>query len=157
MHVGIASGFANHSNVPDRQFIREEMTQLLLAAELGFESIWMTEHHFSEYSISPNPLQYLTWLAAKTKVRLGTQVVVVPWRDPVRLAEEIAVLDHVSDGRAIIGFGRGLSRKEYTGLLEDLAALDVAGLEGVDHHRHDLVEQLARHVLVDAQARVLLA
>ena len=119
MHVGIASGFANHSNVPDRQFIREEMTQLLLAAELGFESIWMTEHHFSEYSISPNPLQYLTWLAAKTKVRLGTQVVVVPWRDPVRLAEEIAVLDHVSDGRAIIGFGRGLSRKEYTGLRVD--------------------------------------
>ena len=64
MHVGIASGFANHTNVDDRQFIREEMTQLLYAAELGFESIWMTEHHFSEYSISPNPLQYLTWLAA---------------------------------------------------------------------------------------------
>ena len=121
MHVGIASGFANHTHVPDRQFIREEMTQLLYAVELGFESIWMTEHHFSEYSISPNPLQYLTWLAAKTgpNIRLGTQVVVVPWRDPVRLAEEIAVLDHVSDGRAIIGFGRGLSRKEYTGLRVD--------------------------------------
>jgi alkanesulfonate monooxygenase SsuD/methylene tetrahydromethanopterin reductase-like flavin-dependent oxidoreductase (luciferase family) len=121
MHVGIASGFANHTNVPDRQFIREEMTQLLLAAELGFESIWMTEHHFSNYSISPNPLQYLTWLAAKTgpNVRLGTQVVVVPWRDPVRLAEEIAVLDHVSDGRAIIGFGRGLARMEYEGLRVD--------------------------------------
>ena len=121
MHVGIASGFANHLNVDDRQFIREEMTQLLLAAELGFESIWMTEHHFSNYSISPNPLQYLTWLAGKTgpNVRLGTQVVVVPWRDPVRLAEEIAVLDHVSDGRAIIGFGRGLARKEYEGLRVD--------------------------------------
>ena len=121
MHVGIASGFANHTNVEDRQFIREEMTQLLLAAELGFESIWMTEHHFSNYSISPNPLQYLTWLAAKTgpNVRLGTQVVVVPWRDPVRLAEEIAVLDHVSDGRAIIGFGRGLARREYEGLRVD--------------------------------------
>ena len=119
MHVGIASGFANHGHVDDRQFIREEMTQLLLAAELGFESIWMTEHHFSDYSISPNPLQYLTWLAAKTKVRLGTQVIVVPWRDPVRLAEEIAVLDHVSDGRAIIGFGRGLARMEYEGLRVD--------------------------------------
>ena len=121
MHVGIASGFANHTNVDDRQFIKEEMTQLLLAAELGFESIWMTEHHFSNYSISPNPLQYLTWLAGKTgpNVRLGTQVVVVPWRDPVRLAEEIAVLDHVSDGRAIIGFGRGLARMEYEGLRVD--------------------------------------
>ena len=119
MHVGIASGFANHLNVDDRQFIREEMTQLLYAAEFGFDSIWMTEHHFSNYSISPNPLQYLTWLAGKTKCRLGTQVVVVPWRDPVRLAEEIAVLDHVSDGRAIIGFGRGLARMEYEGLRVD--------------------------------------
>ncbi|HEY5411033.1 MAG TPA: LLM class flavin-dependent oxidoreductase [Caulobacteraceae bacterium] len=119
MHVGIASGFANHLNVDDRQFIKEEMTQLLYAAEFGFDSIWMTEHHFSNYSISPNPLQYLTWLAARTNCRLGTQVVVVPWRDPVRLAEEIAVLDHVSDGRAIIGFGRGLARKEYEGLRVD--------------------------------------
>jgi alkanesulfonate monooxygenase SsuD/methylene tetrahydromethanopterin reductase-like flavin-dependent oxidoreductase (luciferase family) len=120
MHVGLATGFANHSKVPDDQFIREEMIQLLLAEELGFDSLWMTEHHFSDYSISPNPLQYLTWLAGKTKrVRLGTQVVVVPWHDPVRLAEEIAVLDQLSGGRAIIGFGRGLARMEYEGLRID--------------------------------------
>ena len=79
MHVGICSGFANHASIDDRQFLKEEMTQLLLANELGFESIWLTEHHFSDYSISPNPLQYLTWLAARTSTcRLGTQVVVAP-------------------------------------------------------------------------------
>ncbi len=123
MHVGIATGFANHSHVDDVRFIREEMTQLLLAEELGFDSIWMTEHHFSDYSISPNPVQYLTWLAARTRptTRLGTQVIVVPWHDPVRLAEEIAVLDHLSGGRAIIGFGRGLARMEYEGLRVDQA------------------------------------
>ncbi len=120
MHVGLSTGFANHSKVDDARFIREEMTQLLLAEELGFDSLWMTEHHFSDYSISPSPVQYLTWLAAKTKhVRLGTQVIVVPWHDPVRLAEEIAVLDHLSGGRAIIGFGRGLARMEYEGLRVD--------------------------------------
>jgi alkanesulfonate monooxygenase SsuD/methylene tetrahydromethanopterin reductase-like flavin-dependent oxidoreductase (luciferase family) len=120
MHVGLATGFANHSQVEDGQFLREEFTQLILADELGFDSIWMTEHHFSDYSISPNPLFFLAYLAARTKrVRLGTQVVVVPWHDPVRLAEEIAMLDHMSGGRAIIGFGRGLARMEYEGLRID--------------------------------------
>lgn len=120
MHVGIATGFANHSKIDDRQFIREELRQLELAAELGFESVWMTEHHFSDYSISPNPLIYLAYLAGRhPQLRLGTQVLVVPWHDPVRLAEEIVVLDHLSGGRALIGFGRGLSRMEYAGLRVD--------------------------------------
>jgi alkanesulfonate monooxygenase SsuD/methylene tetrahydromethanopterin reductase-like flavin-dependent oxidoreductase (luciferase family) len=120
MHVGLATGFANHSKIPDAQFIQEEFTQLILADELGFDSIWMTEHHFSDYSISPNPLFYLAHLAARTKrARLGTQVVVVPWHDPVRLAEEICMLDHMSGGRALLGFGRGLARMEYEGLRID--------------------------------------
>jgi len=119
MHVGIATGFANHSQIDDSQFLREEFVQLELAAELGFQSLWMTEHHFSEYSLSPNPLIYLSYLAGRTRARLGTQVLVAPWHDPVRLAEEIALLDHVSRGRAILGFGRGLSRMEYEGLRVD--------------------------------------
>ena len=120
MHVGLATGFANHSKIDDGQFLKEEFTQLQLADELGFDSIWITEHHFSDYSISPNPLFYLAHLAGRTKrVRLGTQVVVVPWHDPVRLAEEIAMLDHMSGGRALLGFGRGLARMEYEGLRID--------------------------------------
>jgi alkanesulfonate monooxygenase SsuD/methylene tetrahydromethanopterin reductase-like flavin-dependent oxidoreductase (luciferase family) len=120
MHVGLATGFANHSKVEDGQFLREEFAQLELADQLGFESVWITEHHFSDYSISPNPLYYLAYLAGRTKhVRLGTQVVVVPWHDPVRLCEEIAMLDHMSGGRAILGFGRGLARMEYEGLRID--------------------------------------
>jgi alkanesulfonate monooxygenase SsuD/methylene tetrahydromethanopterin reductase-like flavin-dependent oxidoreductase (luciferase family) len=120
MHVGIATGFANHSQIDDAQFVREELAQLELAAELGFESIWITEHHFSSYSISPNPLMYLSYLAGRhPRVCLGTQVLVVPWHDPVRMAEEILLLDHVSGGRALIGFGRGLSRVEYEGMRVD--------------------------------------
>jgi alkanesulfonate monooxygenase SsuD/methylene tetrahydromethanopterin reductase-like flavin-dependent oxidoreductase (luciferase family) len=120
MHVGLSTGFANHTKVEDKQFVREELSQLLLAEKLGFDSVWITEHHFSDYSLSPNPLLYLTWVAAQTKhVRLGTQVLVVPWHDPVRLAEEIVLLDHLSGGRAVIGFGRGLARMEYEGLRVD--------------------------------------
>lgn len=116
MHVGISTGFANQTQMDDARFLREEFVQLELAAELGFDSIWMTEHHFSDYSISPNPLIYLAYLAGRTRARLGTQVLIAPWHDPVRLAEDIALLDHVSRGRAIIGFGRGLARMEFEGL-----------------------------------------
>ncbi len=120
MHVGMSTGFANHRGINDGQFLQEEMKQILYGEELGYDSIWITEHHFSDYSIAPSPLQYLTWIAGKTRrMRLGTSVVVVPWHDPVRIAEEIAVLDHLSGGRAIIGFGRGLGRMEYEGFRVD--------------------------------------
>jgi len=120
MHVGMATGFANHAKIDDARFVREELAQCLLAEDLGFDSVWITEHHFSDYSMSPNPLMYLAYLAGKTKrMRLGTQVIVVPWHDPVRLAEHIILLDHVSGGRAILGFGRGLARREYEGLRID--------------------------------------
>jgi len=120
MHVGLCTVFANYAHVPDARFMQEELKQLLLADELGFDSIWMTEHHFDDYSISPAPLMTLAWLAARTKtIRLGTAVIVAPWHDPVRLAEQISWLDHLSDCRAIIGFGRGLARLEYEGLRID--------------------------------------
>jgi alkanesulfonate monooxygenase SsuD/methylene tetrahydromethanopterin reductase-like flavin-dependent oxidoreductase (luciferase family) len=65
---------------------------------------------------------YLAHLAGRhPRVRLGTQVIVVPWHDPVRLCEEIVLLDHVSGGRALLGFGRGLARMEYEGLRVDQA------------------------------------
>ncbi|HEY9415669.1 MAG TPA: LLM class flavin-dependent oxidoreductase, partial [Pseudonocardia sp.] len=86
--------------------------QLALADQVeprGFDSIWTTEHHFTDYSMSPNPTQFLTWAAARTqRVQLGSMVIVVPWHNPVRLAEELAVLDTISGGRLIAGFGRGL-------------------------------------------------
>ena len=58
----------------------------------------------------------LSWVAAQTtRVKLGTMVTVLPWHDPVRVAESFAVLDHLSDGRAILGLGRGLGRVEFDG------------------------------------------
>ena len=122
MHVGLATGFAHQRGdaYPDAQFLREELENLVLAEELGFDSVWITEHHFTDYSMSNDPLQLLTYLAGRTRrVKLGTQVIIVPWRDPVRLAEAIVNLDHVSNGRAILGFGGGLSPDEFAGLRID--------------------------------------
>ncbi len=101
----------------DADFVRDEVANLVLADELGFDSVWITEHHFSDYSMSNDPLQLLTYIAAKTKhVKLGTQCIIVPWHNPVRLAEKIINLDILSGGRAILGFGGGLSAHEFAGL-----------------------------------------
>jgi alkanesulfonate monooxygenase SsuD/methylene tetrahydromethanopterin reductase-like flavin-dependent oxidoreductase (luciferase family) len=83
---------------------------------LGFDSLWSAEHHFNSYTMCPNVAQLLTYMAGRTKhIKLGSMVMVLPWHDPVRVAEEVAVLDHVSNGRTILGIGRGLGRIEFTG------------------------------------------
>jgi alkanesulfonate monooxygenase SsuD/methylene tetrahydromethanopterin reductase-like flavin-dependent oxidoreductase (luciferase family) len=122
MHVGLATGFAHQRGdaYPDGQFIREELDNAVLGEELGYDSIWITEHHFTDYSMCTSPLQALSYLAGRTRrVLLGTQVIVVPWHDPVRLAEQIIMLDHMSNGRTVLGFGRGLARHEFQGLRVD--------------------------------------
>ena len=120
MHVGYGAGFQHLGGYSDRQYMHEEIGNCVQAEERGFESVWVTEHHFDDYSISPDPCQILSYIAGKTKrVKIGSMVIVVPWHDPVRLAEQISLLDHVSDGRFILGFGRGLARREFEGLRID--------------------------------------
>lgn len=122
MHIGLATGFAHQrgNDYPDVQFIQEELENLVLAEELGFDSVWITEHHFTDYSMSNDPLQLLSYIAGRTKrIKLGTQVIIVPWHDPVRLAEKIINLDIFSRGRAILGFGNGLAPHEFEGLRID--------------------------------------
>jgi len=84
------------------------------AEALGFDSLWSVEHHFTPYTMVPNVTQFLSYMAGRTKkLELGTMVIVLPWHDPVRVAEEIAMLDLLSKGRTIIGFGRGAATVEY--------------------------------------------
>ena len=71
-----------------------------LGEPLGFDSVWAAEHHFTDYTMCPDPAQLLTWLAGRTtRVQLGSMVMVLPWHDPVRVAESFTVLDHMSQGR----------------------------------------------------------
>src|SRR5438094_2250773 len=87
-----------------------------LAEPLGFDSLWALEHHFPGYAMSPAPTQLLSYFAGRTRrLALGTAVIVLPWHDPVRVAEEIALLDVISGGRCIFGFGRGAASVEYAG------------------------------------------
>ncbi len=122
MHVGYASLFQNlGGSLTDRDVWRNELARADAAEMLGFGSIWCTEHHFDGYTMSPNVLQFLTWVAARTeRIRLGSAVVVLPWHDPVRVAEDISVLDHMSGGRFVLGIGRGLGRIEFDGFRLDM-------------------------------------
>jgi alkanesulfonate monooxygenase SsuD/methylene tetrahydromethanopterin reductase-like flavin-dependent oxidoreductase (luciferase family) len=100
----------------DRDVYKAELALGDLAEPLGFDSIWGVEHHFTDYTMCPDVLQYLSYYAGRTKhVKLGSMVVVLPWHDPMRVAEQIAVLDQQSDGRFIFGMGRGLGRVEFDG------------------------------------------
>jgi alkanesulfonate monooxygenase SsuD/methylene tetrahydromethanopterin reductase-like flavin-dependent oxidoreductase (luciferase family) len=123
MHVGYTVGFQNPGDALADDAVYETDRRLIdYAVDAGFDSIWVVEHHFSDYFMSPDPLQYLTWVAARyPHVGLGTGVVVLPWRDPVRSAEQIAMLDTLSGGRVILGIGRGLGRTEYDGFRVDMA------------------------------------
>ncbi|MCE2487967.1 MAG: LLM class flavin-dependent oxidoreductase [Desulfurellaceae bacterium] len=72
--------------------------------------------NFTPYTMVPDVVQFLTYMAGRTtKIELGTMVIVLPWHDPVRAAEQIAMLDILSKGRIIVGFGRGAASVEYNG------------------------------------------
>ena len=103
----------------DREIFTEEINIARIADDTGFDSVWTIEHHFTPYTMVTNPLQYLTYIAGITKrVDLGTMVVVLPWHNPVRVAEDVNMLDSfLGPGREIIcGVGRGLGRREYEGM-----------------------------------------
>ena len=121
MHVGYGSVFQNPNNqLSDREVWRQEVRLAEMAEPLGFDSIWSIEHHFDDYTMCPDPVQFLTYMAARTKrALLGSMVVVLPWHDPIRVAEQVSMLDHVSDGRFIFGIGRGLAPIEYDGFRID--------------------------------------
>ena len=117
MHVGYAPLFQNPENaLSDAEVYRQELRLAEMAEPLGFDSVWSVEHHFTDYTMCPDVVQFLSYMAGKTQhVKLGSMVVVLPWHDPMRLAEQISLLDHLSDGRMILGLGRGLGRVEYDG------------------------------------------
>jgi alkanesulfonate monooxygenase SsuD/methylene tetrahydromethanopterin reductase-like flavin-dependent oxidoreductase (luciferase family) len=116
MKVGTALSILAQPGRPDAALYHEHMAIGDLAEPLGFDSLWALEHHFTGYSMSPAPLQLLSYYAGRTKrVTLGTCVVVLPWHDPIRVAEQIALLDIISGGRTLMGFGRGAATVEYEG------------------------------------------
>ena len=95
---------------PNREveYYREALDQVLWAEQMGYDSVWFTEHHFSRHGIVSAPFSVLSYLAAKTSViRLGTAVTVLPFHNPIQVAEEAATVDLPEWGRLDLGVGRG--------------------------------------------------
>jgi alkanesulfonate monooxygenase SsuD/methylene tetrahydromethanopterin reductase-like flavin-dependent oxidoreductase (luciferase family) len=117
MHIGLGLTMQNlDGKESDREVYRRESALGAQAEQVGFGSIWYSEHHFSDYMLTGQTPMVLSWLAAQTKrIKLAQMVTVLPWHDPIRVAESYSVLDHLSDGRAIVGLGRGLGRIEFDG------------------------------------------
>jgi len=111
----LAGGYDRPMAAPDSVFVDEAMALGDLAEPLGFDGIWVPEHFGTPYVMTPNPLQTLTWFAARSeRLSLGTIVCVLPWWNPIRLAHQIAYLDILSKGRyETIGIGRGVAKTEF--------------------------------------------
>lgn len=129
MRIGTSNMLYWKTGVSQSQSIQQGIERLVLADELGFDSAWLTEHHFGNdpayhpfgmdgsqhlaYDLSADPLTILSHAAAKTRrLRLGTGVVVLHFDHPLRVAERAAIVDIVSDGRLELGVGRGGGHRE---------------------------------------------
>jgi alkanesulfonate monooxygenase SsuD/methylene tetrahydromethanopterin reductase-like flavin-dependent oxidoreductase (luciferase family) len=116
MKVGMALNMLCQAGRADAAVVGEHLAAGDLAEPLGFDSLFALEHHFTGYAMSPAPTQLLAYYAGRTKrIQLGTAVIVLPWHDPVRVAEQIALLDIMCGGRCLFGFGRGAASVEYEG------------------------------------------
>lgn len=99
---------------PSQETYANALAQGVLADQLGFDYVVGAEHHFSSYGFLPYPLLLIPTLAERTRhVRFSTAVVVLPLRHPVQLAEEIAMLDIITNGRVEVGFGTGYQQYEF--------------------------------------------
>jgi alkanesulfonate monooxygenase SsuD/methylene tetrahydromethanopterin reductase-like flavin-dependent oxidoreductase (luciferase family) len=117
MKVGTALNMLSQPGRSDASILAEHFALGDLAEPLGFDSLMALEHHFTGYAMSPAPLQLLAYFAGRTRrIALGTAVIVLPWYDPIRVAEGIALLDIMCGGRCLFGFGRGAASVEYEGM-----------------------------------------
>ncbi|MDO9707175.1 LLM class flavin-dependent oxidoreductase [Paracraurococcus lichenis] len=127
----------NHPGETPAAVLANTVRQVRLAEELGFDATWFAEHHFSSASVCASPLLMATHCAAVTShILLGPAVVVLPLHHPLRVAQEVAMLDQISGGRALLGFGPGHQPHEFRSLGVPIDSRYERLLEG-----WDIVEQ----------------
>ena len=96
--------------------IQRELEQMVWSEQLGFDEVWLTEHHFIDYGLSVDPATLASAIASRTsRVRIGLAAAILPFHDPIRLAEQLALVDIISGGRLDVGVGRGNRPSEFTG------------------------------------------
>jgi alkanesulfonate monooxygenase SsuD/methylene tetrahydromethanopterin reductase-like flavin-dependent oxidoreductase (luciferase family) len=134
MKVGILQFFGwRDRSVPLNSVYEAALERFSIMDQTGYDAVWLAEHHFSGFSVCPSVHLMGTMAAARTKrLRIGTAVSLAPFYNPLRLAEEVALLDVLSGGRVNWGAGRGFERSEF-------AAFGVPGEESAARF-HETVE-----------------
>ena len=133
MDIGVFQLLPRGRAATDREVVEQALWEVDFAERHDFESVWVTEHHFSDYGTIGAPSVYAAGVAQRTRrIRIGYAVAVVPLHHPLRLAEEISWVDHLSEGRVVVGVGPGFSPFEFGGFgvpLDERHARFVAGFE----------------------------
>ncbi len=115
------------------QLYEQLLEECLLAEELGYEIFFVAEHHFSEYGAVPNPAVWLAAAAARTRrIKLAPAVAILPFRNPIQVAEDYAMVDQLSGGRLVMGVGSGYLAHEFQGFGVDPQAKRLLFDEGLE-------------------------
>jgi len=125
-----------------QRMLGELSEQIRLGDDLGYDSVSFTEHHFhiEGFELSNNPVLLDLYFAMQTKrIRVGQLGIVLPASNPIRVAEDIAMLDHMTGGRACAGFARGYQRRWV-----DVMAQQTHGIHGALPHQHDAIDDANR-------------
>lgn len=132
MKVGLTYSVSQAKGKTVVEGFSDVLEQIILAEELGFEHAFISEHHFLKNDMLPSPLIAISYIAAKTeRIKLGTGLLLMPLHDPVRVAEDTAVVDVVSGGRLILGLGQGFRPEEFDGFHRNLKDRNNLMREGV--------------------------
>ncbi len=116
MQFGLMYLFSEFGDKPQSQVFDEFLDEVAYAEELGFDAVWLPEHHFSVYGMLGDTLTLAAAVAQRTsRIKIGTAVVLLPLLHPVRVAEQAALVDVLSNGRLLLGLGRGYQPKEFEG------------------------------------------
>jgi len=148
MRLGLFNLMSFKDNAGGLQGVIHDTRQMIQLAEaIGFDTAWFAEHHFTNYSISVSPLMMAAHMAGYTsRIRLGTAVMVLPLYHPMRVAQEIALVDRLTEGRLVLGIGSGYQAWEF-----DRYGLDVeARTEQLLAHWQQVSDALTRGETISA-------
>jgi len=122
MRFGLLYSLQSRPDKPatQAQIYREMLEEVGAGEDLGFDSAWLVEHHFLADGLCPSPLVAAAAMAARTRrMTIGTSMYLLPLHRPVQSAEDVAVLDNLSNGRFILGVAAGYRPEEFAGYEEE--------------------------------------
>jgi alkanesulfonate monooxygenase SsuD/methylene tetrahydromethanopterin reductase-like flavin-dependent oxidoreductase (luciferase family) len=135
MRFGVMFDFRNPDpwRKPDPAFYRAQLDEITRLDELGYDHVWLTEHHFVNDGYNPSVLPTAAAIAARTsRIRIGTFVLLMPFHDPVRVAEDAICVDILSGGRFDLGVGQGYRAEEFAAFNIPRRERSTRMAEGID-------------------------